>query len=148
MKKNLTLLSPLIILLILGIYAFIFFFREVNLQEHFGFDKTELDTKQLLLRISLLAFFTLFGILCKVFYDQLAQEKDDGFNVLKVFHKTINSRQAWMSLIVCPIIILGFYKTIQDIDSYPLISLLAFQNGFFFKSILSNKKELNIGEQA
>ncbi len=107
----------------------------------FGFNKPDEAAKRPdILRALLLAVFTLIGILAKILYDELDKTPDENFHILKTIQKAMNSRHSWMAIITSPIIILAFYKTISTIDSYVLISLMSFQNGFFFKSIL-NKKE-------
>lgn len=133
-------LSIFVVFLVLLGYAAIFMYRNVLLNPTFGFSNdpaASLGTT----RAILLSVFTVLGILAKIIYDEIDKSSDDGFSMLKVVQKAVNSRQAWMALITCPVVILAFYKSLNDVQNISLICLLSFQNGFFFKSVFNKKDQ-------
>jgi len=143
MPKINTFFSIVIFCLIPFIYVFVFYIYNLNENREFGFNQSDIDTTKVIIKSVLLGIFTILGIFAKLVYDALEKTSDENFNPLKVIQKAINSRYSWMAIIACPIVILTFYKNISTIDSYSLVCLLSFQNGFFFKSIFTQKEKNN-----
>lgn len=139
-------LSVLLLLFVIAVYIVIFHYRAQTLDEMHGFKDIASNPSDIS-KIILLSVFTVLGILAKIIYDEIEKASDDGFQIGRIIQKAVNSRQAWLALVTCPIIIFSFYKTINDVDSRPLLSLMSFQNGFFFKSVF-NKKDNNQTAQA
>lgn len=120
-------------------YLVIFSLLEFDLFAY-GFNKSLAFNKVQVLRVTLLSLFTLFGIIFGVLYEQTEKAKDKDFNFFAVVKKSYTTKQAWLAILASPIVIISFYPQIQSIDSIPLICLVSFQNGFFFKSILQMER--------
>lgn len=135
--------SFLITIAILSIYFIVFSYLKLNSTIGFGFKLGEINLIETFLRPFLLGLFTIIGILSKIAFDMIEKADEKKFNILEIIKKTINSKNAWIAIIVCPVIIISFFSSIQEIESNPLVSLMAYQNGFFFNSILNkgNEKE-------
>lgn len=92
-----------------------------------------------LTRGSLIAFFTILGIFLSSFNSRMESSNDEFPPIVATIIQTIKSKSFIISLCSCPIVILFFYRVIQNIDDYLLISLIAFENGYFCKSIVNKK---------
>lgn len=128
------------VILITIVYFIIYSYRELNSIPGFGFDKNGFDILEKLIRPIVLSVSTIIGILSKITYDLIRETKEKEFSITKVFKNAISSKQAWLAIILCPIIILSFYTSIEQIRNNALVAIMAYQNGFFFKSILKKNE--------
>ncbi len=88
----------------------------------------------------LLGFFTFFGIICRHIYVGLERTKKNKINIVQVFLKAFKSKSLWMSVIICPVVLISVFKGLERMPDDLLAYLFAYQNGFFFESILGLKK--------
>lgn len=139
MNSSNTRSAILVTISIVVCYFIIFATLELNFFA-FGFNKGLTFTKLQALRIIFLSSFTLLGIIFSVLYEQTEKANDKNFNFFAILKESYTAKQAWLAILTSPIVIISFYKQIQSIDSIPLICMLSFQNGFFFKSILQKAR--------
>ena len=131
-------------LVVVGItitYICIFSYIKLSSTIGFGFTLNDIDILDTFLRPILLGVFTIVGILSKIAFDMIEKVDEKEFKIKDIFKKTINSKNAWIAILACPAIIVSFFSSIEEIESEPLVSLMAYQNGFFFKSIIGKDKE-------
>jgi hypothetical protein len=87
----------------------------------------------------LLSGLSLLGILSKRLFDAASQPgKGSTFNVLI---EALSPLSLIRSIVVCPIVIITFYQSLKQIPDLILVGLIAYQNGFFFESILQGKEK-------
>jgi hypothetical protein len=89
-----------------------------------------------LIHALLLAVATLIGILSQHVYVAL-NTPDSQHSVWAVLRTAVSSRSLWISLIVSPLVLLTVFKAAADLPDGLVAYLFAYQNGFFFKSILA-----------
>lgn len=82
---------------------------------------------------------TLAGLFSKSFLNEIEIAKEDTLSVKKTLLGTFRSRSFWISLTISPLIILGFYGNLEEITSLTLLWLLAYENGFFFRSVFDHQ---------
>jgi len=128
-----------IFIIIFGL-AIIFYFVDIYYFSPHGFFKQEVELYQIKKPL-LLSFFTLFGIISRILYNEIEIQNDEYINIFELLHNAFKSKEFWKALLVSPIILIGFYKTIDSINSNSLISLMAFENGFFFNSVIETRKK-------
>ena len=85
---------------------------------------------------------TLLGFLSKSFADQLLKQRSKEVQVRTLFSAALRSRSFWGSLIVAPLVLLLFYKSLNEVTSASLILLLAYENAFFFRSFVDHAGRL------
>lgn len=123
------------ILNIFGLFvalAAVFVYVEIDFFTPYGFENAgDAD----LLRPSLLSAFSVLGIISKSLFDSL-QSSTASANLGKSIQFALSLRNIIRAVIICPLVILGFYNTLDSISDSLIIYLLAYQNGFFFEAIL------------
>jgi hypothetical protein len=92
-------------------------------------------------RSALIVAMTLGGILSKNIYDQISGITDQPVSILKVLASLYQQGRLWISVIVCPLVVLGFYDSVVQMKSMTLLALFCYQNGFFFESIINGLAE-------
>lgn len=115
---------------LIGIFAS----ARMLLPEFYGFDPA--TTGSILLRASIVAVGTMAGILSKAIYEELQKATDDDFDLGAVLLGAVTTRRFVIALVVAPIVILAFLKALDDISSHLLVGLMAYQNGFFFRTVI------------
>ncbi len=130
----LRLMIPLFVLAvpIFGAYLIFFTMTEVQHSER-GF--SSLDIEAMSTRIIVVSLASVFGILSKLALDALqigAPRLLPFFRVSTIFFRRILS-----AVIICPLVILPLYSMLQELDDVILLALFAYQNGFFFQTILA-----------
>jgi hypothetical protein len=85
----------------------------------------------------LLAGCSLLGIFSKSTFDALSQRRNWG-HATSALVEALAPSNLLRAIIVCPIVIISFYQSIQQIGDFLLIGLIAYQNGFFFETVLKS----------
>lgn len=98
------------------------------------------DVVGLLVRPALVAFATLAGILFRTVYEELTSPGGATGATRSIVRGALSSRNFWIALIVSPVVILPFYKTLAEVESNALVTLMSYENGFFFRSVLSRRE--------
>ncbi|MEM1325963.1 MAG: hypothetical protein AAGI23_08425 [Bacteroidota bacterium] len=111
-----------------------FFFE----QSSFGFSPESKEDSIALGRIIIMGIATVMGIFSKILFEEIEKSKDFKFSIWDTTKKTISSRNFWLVLLASPVILLGLYSAVEKIDNMILVGLTAYQNGFFFKSIVKD----------
>jgi len=100
------------------------------------------DTSNATKRASILATSCVIGILSKFIFDRLSKLYKT--KVSFIGSLTNAFKAIVIAMIVSPIIIVGLYGLLEKIEDTILLALIAYQNGFFFQSVLG-KTEPNQG---
>jgi len=133
-----TFYSIFILILLLFLLTGIFFLLKIKFSYGFGYTSST-ALLVALKRAIVLSFFTILGILFRLFYDDLKNIKREKIRITNVIRRSINTRATWMAIIISPVIIITFFKSLESISSDALVALIAYQNGFFFRSILGRE---------
>ncbi len=83
----------------------------------------------------LLAIGTLFGISARALFEEVQKSDTDVVAIRDSLRDAFRSRTFLTAVLVSPIVILSFYGAIDSVESHSLVSLLAFENGFFFRTV-------------
>lgn len=86
--------------------------------------------------IILIVAVTLLGIACHYLFEKLKNATADTIDVRAELSAMASSRQFWMALLVSPLTFNATYVLIGQNSDTIAIYLLAFQNGFFWESII------------
>lgn len=92
-----------------------------------------------LLNPLLFSFFTIVGIISRIIYNNIDNHKSKKINILKILKESLEKKEIWLAILVSPIIIASFYTALSQIDNLMLLSLMSYENGFFFKTIFEKK---------
>jgi hypothetical protein len=94
------------------------------------------------LRFSM-AVATALGIGSKILYDFIVAQSPGGDFPKLSIRKTLwtFSKSFLLAAIASPLVIVPLYNTLVEIDDKVLASLLCYQNGFFFQTIIAKKFE-------
>jgi hypothetical protein len=87
----------------------------------------------------LLSGFSLLGIISKRLFDAASQRTKS--NTLSVLIDALSPLSLIRSIVICPIVIISFYQSLQQISDMILIGLIAYQNGFFFETVLQSREK-------
>ena len=87
----------------------------------------------------LLSGFSLLGIISKRLFDAASQRTKA--STLSVLSDVLSPLSLIRSIVICPIVIISFYQSLQQIEDMILIGLIAYQNGFFFETILHSREK-------
>ncbi len=81
------------------------------------------------------------GISSKVVSDAIQESsgKRRGKGILKRIFNGLALRNLIRALLLSPVILLALLQAIQHIADFKIVLLLAYQNGFFFQSVLPSK---------
>jgi hypothetical protein len=82
-----------------------------------------------------LSAFSLLGIFSKGALGAVMQTRERG-TVLTLLATALSPKNLVRAIVVCPLVILSLYHSLQQIGDTVLVALIAYQNGFFFESIL------------
>jgi hypothetical protein len=105
-----------------------------------GFDEvgSAVPTKPLLL-----SGCSLLGIISKRLFDAAGKSRTTLAAVLESVLAPVTLIRA---IVVCPIVIISLYSRLQEINDIFLVSLIAYQNGFFFEAILQTRGKV-VGQE-
>jgi hypothetical protein len=78
---------------------------------------------------------TFLGVLARSIYEVLTRPKAPK-TYREVFAGAVTPNRLLLALVISPIVIGAFYKTIRLTDDVLLILVSSFQNGFFWKSVM------------
>jgi hypothetical protein len=83
----------------------------------------------------LLSAFSLLGILSKGVLGVMLrpQARQGGLGLIA---SALSPEKIIRAIVVCPLVILSLYHSLQQITDIILVALIAYQNGFFFEAIL------------
>jgi hypothetical protein len=89
-----------------------------------------------------MAAATALGIMSKLAYDFLSSPSffSDVTTTSRKIAILSLARSVLLSAILSPIVIYAVYKTLSEIDDGILASLICYQNGFFFQTILASRE--------
>lgn len=88
---------------------------------------------------AVLALATFLGILSQQLYTELSRSSEETFSPVEFFKSFFRRKSFWIAVIVCPIILIAVYKGVGQTTDNLLGYLFAYQNGFFFKTILERQ---------
>lgn len=120
-------------ILALSLLTIIYYLSKTFLFQPKGF--LTLDNNSLLYSF-IIGFVTFLGIYCQFIYSELKSKKSKTVKIGSIFKSTFKSKSFWMSIFVSPIVLMGVYKGIEEVPDNFLSFVFAFENGFFFNSIL------------
>ena len=117
--------------------AILYVFVEIAFFTPHGYDQVSNASKS---RGLILAGFSLLGILSKSIFDALRQKnKKETFTQQLI--RSLSPGSLLRSILISPIVILSLYNSLQQISDSILIGLIAYQNGFFFETVLKSREE-------
>jgi hypothetical protein len=87
----------------------------------------------------LLSGFSLLGIISKRLFDAASQRTKG--NTLSLLNEALSPLSLIRSIVICPIVIISFDQSLQQISDMTLIGLIAYQNGFFFETVLQSREK-------
>jgi hypothetical protein len=96
----------------------------------------------LLLRPGLIATGTLLGFWTKSLADQLTALPGAKVRVRALLSASLRAKSFWGSLTVAPLVLLLFYRSLDEVTSASLVLLLAYENAFFFRSFVDHAGRL------
>lgn len=129
LKKTIAIM--IVISLATTAFGFLFAYVEYARSES-GFQS--IDTSKAAERASVLAASCVVGILSKFIFDRISRRYKTNFSLTGAI---VNSAKAVVvAMIVSPIIIVGLYGLIEKVEDPILLFLIAYQNGFFFQTVL------------
>ncbi|WP_143451353.1 hypothetical protein [Janthinobacterium sp. 13] len=117
----------------------IFFVIDAWANVELGFGEAVTDTNSLL-RNGIAAISVFFGMLSQVLTIQLHNEKGAEVDIVLHLGKVFKSRDFWLAAIISPMVVAVALQATAQQSSLLLVGLIAFQNGFFFRSILKTSK--------
>ena len=125
------------VLLLVGAFlatSLMFAYLEFALYSPSGFGELhqETPTKPLLL-----SGLSLLGIVSKRMFDVATQQGRTGIG--DKLANVLSPTSLIRAIIICPIVIVSFYQSLQQIDDLFLVGLIAYQNGFFFETVLQTQ---------
>ena len=92
-------------------------------------------------RVPILFLLMLIGMFCHQMFTKIDKKEKAGkekIDVIKTFRSSFSGPSFIKAILISPIIFYGFYKingtVVNDVSGY----ILAFQNGFFWKTIFSS----------
>ncbi len=101
---------------------------------------SSLNLYLLFLKPILLTLGTILGILFRTLSEALERQETDDVNLKSLISKGVQSRSFWLASFASPVVILSMYPSIESIDNYVLVTLIAYENGFFFRVVVENRK--------
>lgn len=126
-----------IAVLIINLAIFFTFDAWTNVE--FGFGEAVTDPNSWLRNI-IAAVSVILGMFSQVLTTGLQNEKgvevDIGLHLRMIFKR----RDFWLAALISPIVVAFALQATAQQSSLMLVGLLAFQNGFFFRSILDKSK--------
>ena len=111
------------------------------LKAHANFGSGSLGSDPI--KYGLLMVSGVLGILSKAIYDVLEMPRHSPTpeSLPRLLARALGFRNVARALLISPLVILALFRAIADIDSYPLVCLLGYQNGFFFQSLKGRSVE-------
>jgi hypothetical protein len=116
--------------------AFLFAYWQIAYYTPAGFQGTGHATA--ITKPLVLSACSLLGIFSKSILDAVSQHKSRRDRL--VFTDVFNLRSLLRAIVVCPVVIISFYQSIQAISDLMLVGLIAYQNGFFFETVLQDRE--------
>lgn len=136
-----TLKNIIILVIVLAGYFILFSYLEIKALNLNGFLDTFDEWNEFVIKPFIISISTLLGILSKYVYDEIEKVSEEKFSIKAVLKKSKTKKSFWLSIIICPAVIGAFYQSISEINSNILIGIIAYQNGFFFKSLFKNDEK-------
>lgn len=117
-------------------YGAVFSIAEIS-NSSFGFHgEHQID----LIKVIILSGGNLIGIYSRVLLEMIKSVKGKKVKILTVIKDSFSDRLFWLAFISAPAIILLFYKQISLLTSYSTIAYVSYLNGFFYKSVINDRK--------
>jgi hypothetical protein len=128
-------------LLFFCIVASAFSYHDVLLFAPRGLDETSFNDAihTSIVRGLLVGLGCVIGILGKSIYDDLPS-MDSQMSYRQLFSRALAPKRVVTAAIACPLTILAFQGDLGRVTDPMLLAVLAFQNGFFFQTILKPPK--------
>jgi len=104
-----------------------------EIPQFFSPPRNQLDSTTLIFVI----LSIILGIICGHLYEQARSSKRKKINLLNELKKMLSAKNFFMSMIIAPLIFNSIYILISDNPQGIRDYLLAFQNGFFWESVIS-----------
>jgi len=123
-------------LALISIFFYIIYL--INNSQH-GLVDGAINKHNQLIKGCLISFATLLGIVSRIIYNKINTIKEESINIITILFESLKSKEFWIAILISPIIIGAFLKTLDSINSYPLLMLISYENGFFFKTIFEKK---------
>jgi hypothetical protein len=82
----------------------------------------------------------LVGIFASAMWDQLKNAPGDVIDIRLILGRALQSASLIRASLVSPIVFAAVYAVIKEQPDVVVAHLLAFQNGFFWKSVLSTRR--------
>ncbi len=92
---------------------------------------------QVWLRVALLAIFMLIGVVCNYVFDRAKKATEDSIDIRDELIKMLSNPKFIMAIVIAPLTFNSIYVVIGDNPQTIGDYLLAFQNGFFWQSVIS-----------
>jgi hypothetical protein len=94
-----------------------------------------IDLGNIFNRNVVLALSTVLGIFSRHMFRDVEKHKSQKVNILSVLKNAFTSKALWISIFVCPVVLVGVFKSVEQVPDNLLAYLFAYQNGFFFESL-------------
>jgi len=87
-----------------------------------------------------LVFGMFAGTLSRSFLTTIEKRKKSEHGFLEVCRLTIRSAHLWKALLASPLVLVAAYKQVSLLDDPLVVFAVAYQNGFFFQSVLGGAR--------
>jgi hypothetical protein len=93
------------------------------------------------IRAGILSIATVLGVVSRGIYDELERIPSRHIGFRRLIKLATASKPFWVAILISPILMLAFYESVREISNGFLVGVMAYQNGFFFRSILAARGE-------
>ena len=126
--------NSILFLMAICLMSSIYLLSDILLFDHAGF--LPAITSSIILKNIIIGLSTFLGIASRHLLKKLEKEKSQ-INIIDVLKNFFKTKDLWISIIICPVILVTVFKSVEQVPDNLLAYLFAYQNGFFFNSIIS-----------
>lgn len=121
---------------VLAAYLVAFFAADASQNSLWGFGDVVADPSAWLRNV-VASVFTYVGILSQVLTARIHKDSGELTDFLAHLNQVLKTKDFWLATLASPMVLIIAFQAVAQQSSLMFVALIAFQNGFFFRSILS-----------